>query len=698
MHGRVQKYKIKGTIGQISITDENILAGSLTITNQCSGSENIEIGQVYIGELNCTFLDVIIGRNSWQGQQIKLQFGQCLADGCYEFIPLGVFTVSEANYTESGVVVKAYDNMSKLDKMCTSLSTGAVPYSIAKTACSKCGLTLENTEAAFSQFPNGQVTLGVHSENDISTYRDVISWLAQTCCCFVTASRTGGIIFKTYGGEPVDTIDNSHRFKGCSFSDFSTRYTGMSVVNTEKMTTSYYSVSPDNALTYNLGSNPYLQIEISHSLSSMRTAILTKLAQINYVPFKATCIGNPAYDLGDVLVFSNGIADSTKQSVITKYSWTYGRYYVMEGVGKNPALATGKSKSNKNIAGLINRTGSEVFKYTVLRNELPVNIEDGESASIMFARYLLSSPSHVRFNFEVLLTATANAPITSLAEVTVNSGTLTVNPITADTSATTLTEVAISGKTLVIDPTPSFVTVKASYKSDGQFITSRYPIESWQSGKHILTLQYDLELQDSLAHTFELYLEVSGGSVSIAAQDCYEVISSTGLAADNSWEGTFRDGDGNLYIVIGGIAYKIPDKIKVHHLPNKLNYETNECIDYTGLIIHAVFGDGTETDITSVCIIDPRAETPFDELEDDYADVKYVIGPVEYATGFYLTHNYITGFNITPPTKTTYRQGEIIDYTGLVIKAVYRNGDEVDVTNRCTISPANGTPFDYYGD
>ena len=674
MHNRVQQFKISGTVGDTAFTEANVLAGSLSISNQCSGSDNIEIGQVYIGELNCTFIGLNIERYSWYGKEITLQFGQKIAANTYEYVPLGVFTIAEANYTASGVVVKAYDHMAKLDKSCSSLSTGATPYVLAKKACDECGITLETTERDFSKFPNGSTTLGLFAENDISTYRDAISWIAQTCGCFVTASRTGGIVFKTYGGEPVDTIDDEHRFTGCSFSDFSTRYTGMSVVNIEKQTTTYYAVTPDDGLTYNLGSNPYLQNEISHSLTTMRTAVLNKLAEIDYVPFKATCIGNPAYDLGDILVFSEGLADGTKQSVITKYTWTYGQSYSMEGVGKNPALATGNSKSDKNIAGLISQTSSDSFKCMVLRNGSDVNIGDGESKSVIFSRYLITSPSHVRFNFEVLLTVTANANTDNHAVVTIDNNVLTLTPT----------------------PTPSYAVVTAIYKADGEEIVTRYPIETWASGKHILTLQYDLDHDDELSHTFDLWLSVSGGSVSVKSQDAYEVITSTGLAADSTWEGTFRGEDGNLYIVIDGQAHKIPDKIAVHAYPTKVAYQADEPIDYTGLVIHAIFGDGSETDITSDCVIDPVSGTPFDTADDTYVEVSYTTWTVEYGTGFDLTYNYITGFNITPPTKINYKYGEILDYTGLVAEIVYRDGSTEDVTDECVITPAEGETFDYY--
>lgn len=649
MHRKVQRFRVKGTIGDVSFDDSNILSGSLSITNQCSGSENIEIGQVYIGELNCTFTGLNIDRYSWHNKAITISFGQGLLNGTYEYIPLGVFTISEAEYTASGVVVKAYDNVSKLDKTCSSLSTGTTLYNLVKKACSSCGLEIETTEGEFKAFPNGKVTLGVYAENDIKTYRDAISWLAQVCGCFVTASRTGGILFKSYETEVVDTIDDEHRFTGCSFSDFSTRYTGLSIVNMEKQTTSYYAETPDNGLTYNLGSNPYLQIPVSHSLTSMRKSVLASLAKIDYVPFKASCIGNPAYDLGDVLVFSDGIADGSKKYCITKFTWNYGRNYSMEGVGKNPALASASSKSDKNIAGLISQTVSdELFRYTVLRNGEAVNISDGEAKSVMFARYLVSNPCHVRINFEVLLTVTGNAE------------------------------------------------VKAIYKADGVEITDRYPVETWTAGKHILTLQYDMEHDDAVSHSFELWLEATGGSIHIAENDAYEVLSSTGLAADNNWEGTFRGEDGNLYIVIDGIAHKIPDSIRVGTYPSKTSYEADEPLDYTGLVVYAVFGDGSEVNITGDCTFNPEEGTPYDVNQDKYIEISYVTWTVEYGTGFDLIYNYVTALTITPPNKTDYKYGELIDYTGLKVFAEYRDGTQLDVTSECEIVPAEGTVFDYY--
>ena len=652
MHARAQRFQVTGTVGDVLFNDENILTGSLSITNQCSSDDNIEIGQVYIGELNCTFINLNIDRYGWYGKDITIYFGQMLANGSYETIPLGIYTISEAEYTASGVVVKAYDHMAKLDKACSELIAGAKPYNLALKICQKCGLTFETTETEFQTFANSDTVFSAYNENDIETYRDALSWVAQACGCFATASRTGGIIFRAYNSQAVETIDDHHRFTGCSFSDFSTRYTGMSVVNMDTQTTTYYYVKPDDALTYNLGSNPYLQIPVSHSLTTMRRNILNVLAEINFTPFKAICIGNPAYDLGDVLIFSDGIADDTKKSCITKFVWNYGSNYEMTGSGRNPALASASSKSDKNIAGLISRTSeNKLLQYVVLRNREEIQINDGSSGSVLLAQYISSQGSHIRFNFEILLTAI---------------------------------------------PDDESVIIRAKYFLDNNEVTDRYPIETWETGKHILTLQYDISNADDGAHSLDLQLEVSGGKILIEKNDAYEVLTSTGIFSDNVWEGTVRGEDGNLYIIIDGVAHKVPDSIEVAIRPSKTVYMDDEPIDYTGLVINAVFGDETKTDITADCELNPSNGTPYSADRDNYIEVTYFIMGLEYSTGFELGYNGIIRIEMASlPDKVNYKQGEAIDYTGARVRAVYYDGSTEDVTEESIFIPGDGTTFNY---
>lgn len=194
-----------------------------------------------------------------------------------------------------------------LDKNCNTSQSNGTAYEMAMLAAEACGLTLGTIESEFKTFANGTETLSLYAESDIETWRDFISWVAQTVGCNVMAGRDGSIIFRPYGQTVVDTLDEKHRFEGASFSDFETRYTGLSCVNLADKMTKYYGMEEDTGLTYNLGTNPFLQYGVDETKDTIRKNILTALQQIDYVSFKATLIGNPAYAVELGLCWRSGV-------------------------------------------------------------------------------------------------------------------------------------------------------------------------------------------------------------------------------------------------------------------------------------------------------------------------------------------------------------------------------------------------------
>ena len=62
MDAPVQQHKVTGTIGSASFGPVNILAGSFSINNKICDSNEIGIGNVYIGELTATFRGIGTGK------------------------------------------------------------------------------------------------------------------------------------------------------------------------------------------------------------------------------------------------------------------------------------------------------------------------------------------------------------------------------------------------------------------------------------------------------------------------------------------------------------------------------------------------------------------------------------------------------------------------------------------------------------
>lgn len=493
-----QEFSLKGTIAGLDFTEKNILDGSFSVANQCSDNSGIKIGQVYIGELNATFMGMSIDRYTLKGAEVKPQFGRKLDNGEYEYIPLGIFSISKASWTSAGIVVTAYDNMAKLDKECPDAETKGTPYQLAVMACKACKVDLGTGEDEFNKFANGQEELFLSAENDIETWRDFIAWVAQTCGCFVTADRTGKIVFRTYGAEVVDTIDPMNRFTGASFSDFETRYTGISVVNISDDSTEYYAIEPDNGLTYNLGSNPFLQSGSEDTREQTRRAVLNALQSICYVPFKVSMIGDPVYDLGDILCFAGGIADGDKKYCITKYIFHYDGEYEIQGVGDDPATADARSKVDKQLQGVRRGIGSEEIVFYQFTNAQAIQIGSGEKKNIADIRYTSLSQRIAIFQLEAILDV----------------------------------------ETLEDAGQYHDAVAKVSYILNDTEIPEYHPEETWIDGRHILHLLYYLEINQTVMQRLTVALEMTGGSVKIDQDHVHCSIYGQGLAATDRWDGT----------------------------------------------------------------------------------------------------------------------------------------------------------------
>lgn len=376
MHSYIIHPALKGTVGDLSFTQDDILEGSFRCCNQCVSVNDVKVGGVFVGELQFTLLRSVANtRGDWYGKVIRCEYGLS-AGGTTEYIPCPSYeyTINEATWTENGLRIVAYDNMLKLDKAYSNEQSSGQPWNWLQFVAAKTGIVLGNTQAEIEAMPNGTKVIGLFSIDKIETYRDLISYLSATLAGFATIDRSGRLIIRQFNSSFVDTIDSDSRFAGCTFSDYTTRYTGLSVVNSETNETIYVHVNPDDGLTMNLGNNPFMQYGIEATKSEMRNNILAAIQSFQYVPFKTTMLGCCAYDLGDVIKFTGGIAGQSK-SCIMFYDFGLNDYGIA-GYGDNPALESAQSKSDKNITGLSKQQSSEHLAVTNFTNIGEVGISD----------------------------------------------------------------------------------------------------------------------------------------------------------------------------------------------------------------------------------------------------------------------------------------------------------------------------------
>ena len=547
---------------------EDIVKGSGYISAQCCGSSEIELGTVYAAEFGISLFSSI-DRYTLKDAKVELFYHLELTDGSYEKVPMGIFEVSEANRKVRTLELKGYDYMLRFERNFNGFETIGTPYDFIALCCKACKVEMAQTKEQIEAMTNGTQVLSIYTENDIETYRDCLYYVGQVLAGFFVINREGKLELRKYGMSSVQTYEAKHRFSS-SFSDFITRYTAINSTNRRTEIAEYNALETDDALTMNLGVNPLLQFGLEETREMLCRNILNDIAQIRYVPFESDTIGNPALDLGDVLTFSGGQADANQLAAITSMEIKIGGKETLKCVGKNPLLAQSKSKNDKNIAGLMNSIEQGKIGIHTFTNASTIDVADIDK-KIISIQFATSEANHVQFFGQVMINVAAKA-VTKTGEA---SGSITIPALpvsaaatldaddsgagSADTTGTGAENTAESTDAAGTDTTTGSsstaetviqVTLPVTIETDGQAegiityefndtkLTAPVPVETWHSGKHILSLYYPVEnVIANYTNTFNVYLRMTGGTGKIEIGDVIASISGQSMAAKEAWDG-----------------------------------------------------------------------------------------------------------------------------------------------------------------
>lgn len=376
MKNTVQRHKLdlylqnpmQGTV-EARLGDDNIEAGSFEYVNQCSDQKDMILGSVYIGQVTFTIATFgvfnIFVRGQWVGGIVRPVFRMLVDEenDTWEDVPIGIFEIASATWSERGLKIVAYDIMSKFDKPLRNEVYLGIPFQIVSAICNSCGVEFGQEAYELQEYPNANEVLGLYPENGAKTYRDLLSWISAAVGGFATAGRDGKLYIRRFS-EPsryVDTIDTDHRYTGAQFSDYTTNYTRITDGADEEGNP--YSWGSSGGVTIDLGGNPFIAYGSNVYIDRQHQAILSEVQKWNFTPFSSSMLGNPAYDLGDSLKFTGGLAGNNGCYVsICKQVWKYKKSYTVSGVGKNPKLSLADT-SSKSVNRLEKQGKAATVRY-----------------------------------------------------------------------------------------------------------------------------------------------------------------------------------------------------------------------------------------------------------------------------------------------------------------------------------------------
>lgn len=409
MMKKATRRRLTGTVGNVAFTSNDIVRNSFNVTGKAADESDTKIGGVYLGEINLTFVPSFltkVARDQYEGKALSISIGlwvpndEIEAGGAWVDVPIGIYTLQAPKISKQGITVNGYDNLQKADKAFSMSATSATPYGFLNYMATECGLVLGQTQAQIEALPNGTEVLALYEENDIETYRDMLYWIAQACACFACADRQGRIVLRRFGASNEIAFDENHRDTDVIFSGYTTKWTGISVVDIQNQTTKYYGLEVDDGLTMNLGSNPFLQLGTADAKDRRMYNILNAVAEIQYTPFYMNSARDPIFDLGDEIPFTGGISGGCTGCVMA-YTYSLDNYS-FEGYGDNPALANGRSKTDKNIAGLMQSTVENEVTYYNFTNLDAINIRPETETTIVSMAFTAAQTTTVKILHEFL--------------------------------------------------------------------------------------------------------------------------------------------------------------------------------------------------------------------------------------------------------------------------------------------------------
>lgn len=549
----IQQYELSGTIDGVPFSGDNVLRGSFKISDQCSDSSSFDLGYVHIGVLTATFMNVGVQRNDWKGIEIipKVTIGETE-------IPLGIWYVDSVEHEAGLHDVKAYNAMERLDiPPSFSVGSNGQPYDILALLCQDCHVTLGMTRAEVEELPNGTMPFVLYTQGDIETWRDVLYWLAKSLCAFATIDRQGQLVLRTFHAEIDDIFPADARIAKSTYGDEVMTYTGLYINVDEEEVAKYYAADPDDGYYLTMGSNPFFQ-----GTEAMRQVyagnILEGLANIQYNFCKVSLPFGIHYDLGDVLSFPGGAGSATNKFCIMQYTWTYGGTYELRGI---PVNKKSKSKSDKDLQGLLNKVSQdEVASYEV-KNTSPIQIGAGETKKLVTVRMISNKDTKALIHVEVDLESTAITPAT---EYETEEGIIRLADIwqgISDTATKGIVSYLINSEEAAIHPT-----------------------ETWVDGDHIMHLMYVLGLATGILTSFDVYMKSTGGTIDIDRGGVWLYAQGVGLAGDGKWSGAIISEDDaedwelvEVGFVNAGEAVRISTQtpIGISHTDTATDWETS---------------------------------------------------------------------------------------------------------------------------
>ena len=504
-----------GTV--LPLSDSAVMAGSVSVDNQCVSGQELAFGGVYMGQ---AALQLRTGLSSaaFYDAALEIDYELRLPDGTWYTLPVGRYTVAEAERTAAVVSLTAYDNMLKLERPLAGSVIQGDAYAMLTQIAEACGVELGQTEAEIRALsPNSELPRQLDSTYRVSTWRDCAGAVAQLLAGFATFDRLGRLVIRQFGETPCATLAENTR-TSVKISDFSCHYAALTIETDDDSYTA--ATEGDTGLTMTISDMPLAESGLSDAKQGICDALFAKLKNMDYTPMTVTLPGDPALELGDRLALPTRAQDAAPETLVTHLVWKFRAAETLKGVGKNPYLTGGASRTDSQLRSLQRQTDANKVIYYSFSNASDLVVKsDGQEVNAANLTFVTTQDTSAMFLAQLLLTAEPDAETVQL-------------PVTSgDETFPTDAEAALEQD--------AALTLTVRYYMDNFLIENFIPVQRLVRGAHALTLFYPFpDLVGAASHRWNVRLLCAGGTVKIGKGQLRATITGQGMAAGDIWDGT----------------------------------------------------------------------------------------------------------------------------------------------------------------
>lgn len=345
----------------LSSTEEksDFMSGGISVVDSTSVANELEIGSCAINKATIV-LENFDGR--WEKYDFSLaeinliQLGLRLPDGTTELLNKGIFTVNEPVTKGPIIEVVAQDNMVKFDKQYDSpLSYPTTNREILQDACTRCGVVL-----ATQSFLNDDYVVTSRPADEATTYRDIVSYVAQLAGCWARINNLGELALGWYDFDRFYQ-DTGHVISGGTFKDYSptkiisggtfTNYNPTKILRggvfrqglqppakidflksrtiaKDDVCITGVQITPEdsNKTTYFKGAQGYVvniekNLLAQDNLEQLTASLANKLIGFRFRPMSVSALDDPSVEAGDVALLTD-INGSQYKTIISNLTYT----------------------------------------------------------------------------------------------------------------------------------------------------------------------------------------------------------------------------------------------------------------------------------------------------------------------------------------------------------------------------------------